>query len=101
MFAVFLHKSHTLENSGFWDMGQNALEQSDCNIFKLTIPLEQNDEKAWFFAYWCKFIEIRSWLENIGVGMVKNGCDHFGLRTLKLALSQEGINGVRWFLVCW
>ena len=61
----------------------------------------QSDEKAWFFAYWCRFIEIKSWLKNIGVGMVKNGCGHSGLRTLKLAVSQEGINGVSWFLVCW
>ena len=32
-------------------MGQNGLDQSDCTIFKLTISLEQNDEKAGFFAY--------------------------------------------------
>ena len=55
-----MHKSHTWENSGSWDMSQNALDQSDCSIFKLTISLEQNDEKAWFFAYWCRFIEIKS-----------------------------------------
>ena len=89
-----MHKSHTWEKSSYWDMGQNALDQSDCIIFKLTISLEQNDEKVWFFAYWCRFIEIKSWL-------VKNGCGHSGLRTLKLAVSQEGINGVSWFLVCW
>ena len=96
-----MHKSHTWEKSGSWDIGQNALNQSDCSIFKLTVSLEQNDENAWFFAYWCRFIEIKSWLKNIGVGMVKNGCGHSGLRTLKLAVSQEGINGVSWFLVCW
>ena len=96
-----MHKSHTWENSGSWDIGQNALEQSDCSIFKLTVSLEQNDENARFFAYWCKFIENKSWLKNIGVGIVKNGCGHSGLRTLKLAVSQEWINGVSWFLVCW
>ena len=37
MFPVFLHKSHTWEKSGSWDMSQNALNQSDCTIFKLTI----------------------------------------------------------------
>ena len=26
--------------------------------------------------------------------MVQNGCDQSGLRTLKLAVSQEGINGI-------
>ena len=51
---VFLHKS------GSWDMGQNALGQSDCTIFELTVSLEQNDEKAWFCAYGCRFIEIKS-----------------------------------------
>ena len=46
MFTVFLHKPHTWENSGSWDTSQNALDQSNCNIFKLTISLEQNHEKA-------------------------------------------------------
>ena len=46
-------------------------------------------------------MEIKSWLINIGVGVVKNGCGHSGLRALKLAVSQEAINGINWFLVCW
>ena len=29
-------------------MSQNALDQSNCSIFKLTISLEQNDEKPDF-----------------------------------------------------
>ena len=29
-----------------------------------------------------------------GVGVIKNGCGHFGHRTLILAVSQEGINGI-------
>ena len=99
--AVFLHKSYTWEKCSFWDMGQNALKQSNCSIFKLTVSLEQNDEKAWIFAYWRRFIEIKNWLKNIDVGVVRNSCGHSGLRTLKLALSQEGINGISWFLVCW
>ena len=37
-------------------------------------------------------MEIKSWLKNIGVGVVKNVCDHSGLRTLKLAVFQEGRN---------
>ena len=44
IFAVFLHKSHTWERSGSWDMGQNALDLSDYSIFKLTISLEQNNK---------------------------------------------------------
>ena len=81
-------------------MGQNALDQSDCSIFKLTISLEQNDEKARFFVYWSRFIEIKGWLKSVGVGLVKNGCGYSGLRTLKLDVFQEGINEVSWFLVC-
>ena len=90
-----MHKSHTWENSGSWDMGQNALDQSDCSIFKFYF------KEAWFFAYWCRFIEIKRWLKNVGVGVVENKCGHSGLRTLKLAVSQEEINRVNWFLVCW
>ena len=80
------------KNSGFWDISQNALGQSDCKIFKSPISLEKNDEKNWFFACWYKFIEVKRWLENIGVGMVINGCDHSGSRTLNLAVSHEEIN---------
>ena len=34
-------------------------------------------------------MQIKSWLKNIGVGVVKNGCGYSGLRILKLAVSQE------------
>ena len=43
-----MDRSHISENSGSWDMGQNALGQWDCIIFKSTISPEQNDEKVWF-----------------------------------------------------
>ena len=82
-------------------MDQNALGQSDCKIFQLTISLGKNDEKTWFFPCWCRFMEIKSWLKITGVGVVKNGCGHSDLRTLKLAASQEGINRINWFLVGW
>ena len=49
-------------------------------------------EKPDFFACSYRLIEIKSWLKNIGVGLVKSGCDHSGVRTLKLAVSQKGIN---------
>ena len=38
--------------------------------------------------------------EKYWVGMVKNGCGNSGLRRLKLAVSQKGINRINWFLVC-
>ena len=45
-------------------------------------------------------MEIKSWLKNIGLGVVKNRHGNSGLRTLKLAVSLKGINGINWFLVC-
>ena len=66
---------------------------------ELYISLERKDEKAWFFACWYKFIEIKSWLKNIGIGVVINGCAHSGCRNLKLAVSHKEINGINWFLV--
>ena len=36
-------------------------------------------------------MEIKRWLKNITVGVVKNGLNHSGHRTLKLAVSQEVI----------
>ena len=33
--------------------------------------------------------------------MVKNGCDQFGLLTLKLAVSPEWTDGINWFFACW
>ena len=75
--------------------------QSDYRNFKSVISIEQNDEKAWFFACWYKFMEIRSWLKNIGVVVVKNGCGHSVVRNLKLAVCQGEMNRINWFLVCW
>ena len=75
--------------------------QSDCRIFTSTISLEQNDEKVWVFACWYKFIEIKSWSKNTGMGMVINGGAHYGCRNLKLAVSYKEINGINWFLVVW
>ena len=50
LFAVFLHKSYIWEKSYFWDIGQEALSQRDCRIFKSTIFPEQIDESAAFLA---------------------------------------------------
>ena len=86
-----MHKSHTWEKSSSRDMGQNSLIQSNCRIFKSSVSLEENDGKAWFFACWYKFMEIKSWS--------KNGL--FGVGTLKSAVSQEWIDEMNWFFACW
>ena len=75
-------------------MCQNALGESDCIIFKSTISLERTSEKPCFNACWYKFMEIKSLLKSIGVGMVNNGCGHSCHRTLKLDVSQDKINGI-------
>ena len=38
--------------------------------------------------------ENQSWRKNSKVSVVKKGCDHSVHRTLKLAVSQEGSNGI-------
>ena len=58
---------------------------------------------AWFFACWYIFMEIKSWFKDLGargrrVDVVKNGCGHSVHGTLKLAISQEEINRVNWFV---
>ena len=90
-------ESHIWEKSCSWDIVQNALSQSDYRIFNLAISLEQNDEKAWFFACWYRFMGIRDWLKNIGVGVFKNGCGQSVLRTLISAVCQEEMNGINGF----
>ena len=81
-------------------MGQKALGQSsDCRILKSNMSLEQTDEITWFFACWYKFMDSKSWVKNIGMGVVNNGYGHSGYRTLKLAVSQ-GINIIKWFCAC-
>ena len=40
--------------------------QLDCRSFKSAMSLEQCDEKVWFFAFWYKFMKIKSLLKYIG-----------------------------------
>ena len=96
---MFLHKSHIWENFSSWDMGQNVLNQ--ISGFLINHVFTKISEIAWFFACWYKFTEIKSWLKNFGVGMVRNGCGQSGHGTLKLTVSQEGIDGMNWFFAYW
>ena len=81
-------------------MGQNALRQSDYRIFKSTISYEQNNEKVLLFACWCRFMENRSLLENIGIDVAKNVYGYSLVWALKLAVYQEKMNDINWFFVC-
>ena len=42
-------------------------------------------------------MEIKNSLKNSGVGVFRNGCGYSGLRTRKLAVSQGGIHGLKYF----
>ena len=55
VILVCLNKFHIWENSGSWDMVQNALRQSDCRIFqsqdsKTGCISKRNNEINWFLV---------------------------------------------------
>ena len=95
LLAIFLHKFHIWEKSSAWDMGQNAVGQSDCRIFKSTISLEQKlgvsqeviNGINWFLVCWYKFRKAKSFFNNLGVVVIKNGL--LGLGTLLLYFKNE------------
>ena len=49
-------------------------------------------------------VDRDSWKLEVGVDIemdvVRNGCGHSVLRTLKLAVCQGEMNRINWFLVC-
>ena len=107
-----------LEKSCSWDIGQNALSQSDCMIFKWLISLEQIEQiwfldskislsQEWthrincFFTFWYKFMQIKRWLNILWVGMVKNRCGQLCDRTQKLTVFEEWTDWLNWIFACW
>ena len=97
---MFLHKSFIWEKSCSWDIGQNALRQSNCMIFKRTISPKQINETTSFLACLYKFTKIKSGLKIFWLGMVKNGYGQSGLWALKFTISQEWSDGINWFFAC-
>ena len=84
--------------SGSWDMGLNALRQSDCRIFKLAISPEHKDEILPDFLH----VDTNQWNLKVGWKILAWAWSNMGgLTTLTFAVSQKGINGINWFLVCW
>ena len=59
---MFLNKSYIWKKSCSWDIGQNALSQSNCGIFKSAISPEQIDEAAPYLACCYKFIQVKNQL---------------------------------------
>ena len=59
-------------------------------------PYLQNKSMK-YLACWYKFPWIKSWSKIVYMGMARNGCGQSGHWTLKLAVSQEWIDGMNWF----
>ena len=59
--VVFLHKFYIWKQFCCWDIGQNALRQSNCKIFKPTSSPEQIHEAASFSACWYNFTKLKRW----------------------------------------
>ena len=49
---------------------------------------------------WHKFIQIKRWLNILGLSLVKNGCAQSDDRTQKLTLSEEWVDEINWFFTC-
>ena len=97
----FMSKSYFWEKSDFWDIGQNALSQSHCRIFKSSFSPEQIDIAASFLACWYKFTRIKNWLWLFWLVIVKSGYGQSGVWTIKITISREWNNGINWFYACW
>ena len=68
-------------------MGQTALCQSDCDIYKRTKSPEQINEIVWFFTCWdpikkIKILSIIFWVE-----IEEYGCGQSSYKTQKLNVS--------------
>ena len=81
-----------LGKSSSWNMGRNVQGQSDSRLFKSTIFVEQSDEIAWFLHVDTNPWKLKYDWKILGWAWWKNGCGLSGHRTLKLAVSQEGID---------
>ena len=66
---------------------------------KLAVSQEGIDGMNWFFAWWCKFRNAKSYFNDFWVGLAKIGCGHLVYyETLK---SAEWFYGLSWFFACW
>ena len=96
---MFLHKFYFWEKSYSCDIGQNALSQLDCRIFKSIISPEQITS---FSACWYKLTKIKSWSKILTMpNMVENGRGQSGLWTLKFIAFQEWTDWINWFFAYW
>ena len=68
-------------------MVKNGCGQSVLWTLKLTVSQEWTYGVDWFFCMLVQFQQVKRWLKNFWVSIVKNGCDSD--RTLKLTVSEE------------
>ena len=80
VYVIFYIPEQILYLGKIWFLRYGPKLVQRYGIFKSTISLELNDEKAWFFACSYRFMEINSWLKNIGMGVIKDGCGHSSLK---------------------
>ena len=79
-------------------MGQNALSQSDCRIFKSTFLPEEIDETALFFANSQKLQHD----QKIFIGHGQKRVWPILSWNLKLTVSEEWTDRINWFFKrCW
>ena len=81
-------------------MGQSALIQSDCMIFKSTISAEQINETAWFMNLNTNSQKLEVVQKIFGWAWSKYACCESGSWTLKLNVSQEQTDEINWFFAC-
>ena len=67
------HKLKADQNLCVWTFVKNGCGQSGHGTLKLTVSQKWKDGIKWFFSYWYKFREAKSWFNDFWVGMVKNG----------------------------
>ena len=78
-----------------------GFSQSDFWTLKLTVSQEWTDEINSYIACKYNFMEIKRWLNILGVGMVRYGCGQSRDKTLKPTVSDGWTDGINWFLACW
>ena len=81
LFAVFLHKSYR-EKSCSWDIGQNALRQSDFRIFKSYLS-GKNWGNRLIFGMLIQIHKKQMLIDIFWFCMVRNRCGQSGLWTLQ------------------
>ena len=66
-------------------VARNGCGQCGHGTLKLAVSQEWIDGMNWFFAWWCKFRKVKSYINDFGWAWSKKGCGHLVYETLKSA----------------